>query len=85
MGQAPQGLVGGMSTATLVTARKDITLARSIISTEALAASGPKRASYEAALRHLDLAIAEIDRKLAASRCDRASIAPNGGPDRFSP
>lgn len=51
--------------AKLAAAREDIALARSMLSSEALAANGPKRMRYEAALRHIDLAIAEIDQKLA--------------------
>jgi hypothetical protein len=66
MGQAPPGPVNAKSAATLATVRKEITLARRIVSFEAQTKNGPKRSSYEEALRHIDLAIAEIDHKLAA-------------------
>lgn len=64
MVQTPPAPENAKSAATLATARKDISLARRIVSFEAQK-NCPKRSSYEEALRHIDLAIAEIDHKLA--------------------
>jgi hypothetical protein len=71
MGQQPTEPGNAKSAAPLATAREHITSVRLIISSEIQTANGAERHRYEAALRHLDLAIAEIDRKLAA--CNRGS------------
>lgn len=71
MGEKSLGPANSRSVASLLQARKDIDRARSIIYSKALAANGPKRLRHEAALRHIDLAIAEVDHKLTS--CNRGS------------